>query len=132
MSDLVSLGASWVFSFQSVLPPVNRPSSISRWGLGHAINAVTGTRLWVFAFFLSRNVLDFMPPPASLCGCYCATVRTLLRSPTADAAKPPAFAPSQSRLAFSHSFHHCTSNVRRYGSPSLLMCICGSLCPEFL
>lgn len=26
----------------------------------------------------------------------------------------------------------CTSNVRRHGSPSLLMCICGSLCPEFL
>ena len=26
----------------------------------------------------------------------------------------------------------CTSKVRRYGSPSLLMCICGSLCPEFL
>src|ERR1700690_1869979 len=24
----------------------------------------------------------------------------------------------------------CTSNVRRYGSPSLLMCICSSLCPE--
>jgi len=26
----------------------------------------------------------------------------------------------------------CTKIVRRYGSPSLLMCICGSLCPEFL
>ena len=26
----------------------------------------------------------------------------------------------------------CTSSVRRYGSPSLLMCICGSLFPEFL
>src|SRR5215472_10422597 len=26
----------------------------------------------------------------------------------------------------------CTNRVRRYGSPSLLMCICGSLCPEFL
>ena len=25
----------------------------------------------------------------------------------------------------------CTSNVRKYGSPSLLMCICGSLWPEF-
>src|ERR1019366_1975757 len=25
----------------------------------------------------------------------------------------------------------CTSSVRRYGSPSLLMCICGSLCPQF-
>src|SRR5258708_36496164 len=25
MSDFVSLGASWVFSFQSVLPPVSRP-----------------------------------------------------------------------------------------------------------
>jgi hypothetical protein len=25
----------------------------------------------------------------------------------------------------------CTSSVRRWGSPSLLMCSCGSLCPEF-
>ena len=37
-----SLGASWVFSFQPVLPPVYRPCLPSRgWKLGQAFNAVT-------------------------------------------------------------------------------------------
>jgi hypothetical protein len=50
MSVFYSLGASWVFSFQSVLPPVSRPLSISAMEVGQAIDAVTGTRLWAFAF----------------------------------------------------------------------------------
>ncbi len=41
----VSPGASWVFSFQPVLPPDFRPLfPSSRWKLGQAIDAVTGTR----------------------------------------------------------------------------------------
>jgi len=41
----LSLGASWVFSFQPVLPPDFRPFVPSRrWKLGQAIDAVTGTR----------------------------------------------------------------------------------------
>ena len=40
-----SLGASWVFSFQPVLPPDFRPLLPSRrWKLGQALDAVTGTR----------------------------------------------------------------------------------------
>jgi hypothetical protein len=45
MSDFVSLGASWVFSLQPVLPPDFRPLFHSLgWKLGQAIDAVTGTR----------------------------------------------------------------------------------------
>ena len=56
VSDLGSLGASWAFSFQPVLPPDYRPALPSfRWRLGQAIDAVTGTRLWALAFpFLGR------------------------------------------------------------------------------
>jgi hypothetical protein len=40
-----SLGASWVFSFQPVLPPDYRPLFPSQAReVGQAINAVTGTR----------------------------------------------------------------------------------------
>jgi hypothetical protein len=46
----VSLGASWVFSFQPVLPPDYRPLFCLTTEVGQAINAVTGTRLWAFAF----------------------------------------------------------------------------------
>ncbi len=46
-----SLGASWVFSFQPVLPPVCRPLFPCPAGkLGQAINAVTGTRRLGFVF----------------------------------------------------------------------------------
>jgi hypothetical protein len=54
MSDRISLGASWAFSFQPVLPPVCRPAL--RFGeeqLGQAINAVTGTRRFGLLFFPS-------------------------------------------------------------------------------
>jgi hypothetical protein len=49
LSDF-SLGASWVFSFQPVRPPVCRPLFHLSMEVGQAINAVTGTRLWAFAF----------------------------------------------------------------------------------
>jgi hypothetical protein len=39
-----SLGASWVFSFQPVLPPDYRPLVHLSMELGQAIDAVTGTR----------------------------------------------------------------------------------------
>jgi hypothetical protein len=43
--SVFSLGASWVFSFQPVLPPDCRPLFPSKMeALGQAINAVTGTR----------------------------------------------------------------------------------------
>src|SRR5690348_14419183 len=54
---LVSLGAHWAFSVQPVLPSVWRPcgSTLGEWNLGQAINAVTGTRLWLLSFlFLER------------------------------------------------------------------------------
>jgi hypothetical protein len=41
---LSSLGASWVFSFQPVLPPDCRPFVHLEMEVGQAINAVTGTR----------------------------------------------------------------------------------------
>ena len=93
VSDLGSLGASWAFSFQPVLPPDYRPALPSfRWRLGQAIDAVTGTRLWALAFPFFEW-FGFMPPPASISVCSCATVRTPLRSPTSDAATPRAFSP---------------------------------------
>jgi hypothetical protein len=56
-------------------------------GAPQAINAVTGTRRLGFVF-LYRMFLTLLPAGSS---CRCATVRTLLRSPTSDATKPPAF-----------------------------------------
>src|SRR6266496_4361244 len=77
-----------------------------RWKSGQAIDAVTETRLWALVYFPSSEDFDFMLPPAALSGGCCATVRTLLHSPTSDAATPPTFAPSQSPLASSHSSRH--------------------------
>src|ERR1700688_3491766 len=51
LSDFVSLGASWVFSLQPVLPPDFRPLlPPTAWKLGQAIDAVTGTRRWARCF----------------------------------------------------------------------------------
>ncbi len=51
LRERFSLGASWVFSFQPVLPPDYRPPVPSgEWKLGQAIDAVTGTRR--LGFFL--------------------------------------------------------------------------------
>ena len=51
MERFRSLGASWVFSFQPVLPPDCRPFVHPSMEVGQAINAVTETRL-----FLSINL----------------------------------------------------------------------------
>jgi len=45
LSGFYSLGASWVFSFQPVLPSVYRPFVHLSMEVGQAIHAVTGTRL---------------------------------------------------------------------------------------
>jgi|HubBroStandDraft_1064217.scaffolds.fasta_scaffold23151_5 hypothetical protein len=55
------------------------------WKRAQAINSITGTPLWAFAFPF-EECSGFMQPPASLCGCCCARVRRLLHSPTNDAA----------------------------------------------
>jgi hypothetical protein len=53
-----SLGASWVFSFQPVLPPDCRPPvPFLEWKLGQAIDAVTGTRRLGFYLSFLRDVL---------------------------------------------------------------------------
>src|ERR1019366_1357712 len=69
LSERFSLGASWVFSFQPVLPPVRRPLFHRKIEVGQAIDAVTGTRLWAFAVPRITKL-----PPTS-CALYCATVR---------------------------------------------------------
>src|ERR1039458_2375118 len=79
------------------------PSILKKWKLGQAINAVTGTRLWAFAFPF-EECFDFMQLPVPRSACCCATVRRLLRLPTSDAARPLAFSPWQSPLFSSRSF----------------------------
>jgi len=71
-------------------------SALAEWNLGQAINAVTGTRLWLLFFSSSWERFRFFTqlPPLSL-GCCCAMVCRLLRSPTGDAATRPAFWPSR-------------------------------------
>src|ERR1700680_2820737 len=63
--SVFSLGASWVFSLQPVLPPDCRPLFPSKMeALGQAINAVTGTRRLgfcssvLFLLFLSKIAFD--------------------------------------------------------------------------
>jgi hypothetical protein len=53
-----SLGASWVFSFQSVLPPDFRPFVHLSMEVGQAIDAVTGTRRLNFGALAFLNFLD--------------------------------------------------------------------------
>src|SRR5579864_3478642 len=70
-------------------------SALAEWNLGQAINAVTGTRLWLFDFPLPGTVLICIAfcltqRPQLSFGCCCATVHRLLRSPRGDAATPPA------------------------------------------
>jgi hypothetical protein len=98
-----SLGASWVFSFQPVLPPDYRPRfhlEDESWARRLTQSPELGFRLW---FFLAQSVFGFMQPLASLFAGYCATVRKPLRSPTGDAVRRPAFAPLQSWLVSSRS-----------------------------
>jgi len=73
-----SLGASWVFSFQPVLPPVYRPRfhlEDGNWARRLTQSPELGFRLWLF---LSQSVFGFMQPLASLLACYCATVRIVV------------------------------------------------------
>jgi hypothetical protein len=59
LDERSSLGASWVFSFQPVLPPDFRPLLPSlRWKLGQAIDAVTETRRLNFG----ASCLGFLNP----------------------------------------------------------------------
>src|SRR5436190_6621366 len=92
---LVSLGACWAFSVQPVLLSVWRP----------VVSLKSGTRArrltqspelgFGFCLFSSWNDFDFVLflatrlRPRSF-GCCCAKVRTVLRSPTGDAAAPQA------------------------------------------
>jgi len=108
-----SLGASWAFSLQPVLPSVYRPgvpllesgtrarrlTQSPELGLGFCLS-LPGTVLGCFCSFVFTRLR-----PLSL-GCCCATERTLLRSPTGDAATPPAFSRSQRGLASSRFFRH--------------------------
>src|ERR1700692_3874797 len=90
MSGFDSLGASWVFSFQPVLPPVYRPRfhlQDESWARRLTQSPELGFKLWLF---LSQSVFSFMQPPASLLACHGATVRKPLRLPTGDAAGRPA------------------------------------------
>jgi hypothetical protein len=56
--------------------------------------------------FPSLEYFDFMLPPAFLPNEGCAAVRTLLHSPTSDAARRLTSVPWQSRLAFFRSSRH--------------------------
>ena len=110
-SDSFSLGACWAFSLQPVLPLIGALWFCSfrvEPGPGHSRshrNSALG-----FCLFLPGTVLTLFLscstqlPQLSFGGC-CATVRTLLRSPTDDAATPPAFLPSPRWLASSRLFH---------------------------
>src|ERR1700751_4862722 len=87
-------------------------SALAEWNLGQAINAVTETRLWAFFFSLPGTVLILALlfcftrlPPRSFGGC-CGAVRTLLRSPTDDAATLPAFLRLPRSLVSFCSSHH--------------------------
>src|SRR5882724_5003289 len=78
LGERFSLGASWAFSFQPVLPPDYRPCLPSpRRKLGQAINAVTGTRRLSFVFLFSSMFLITLLPASSRGYCS-ATARTLL------------------------------------------------------
>src|ERR1700686_960787 len=86
-----SLGASWVFSFQPVLPPDYRPRfhlQDERWARRLTQSPELGFGLLLF---LSKNAFDFMQRTALLSGCCSARVRRLLHSPTSDAATPLTF-----------------------------------------
>ena len=109
---IISLGACWAFSFQPVLPSVWRPlvSLKSERGPGdrrsHRNSALAfdcslpGTILTWFCLVVFTRL------PRLSCDCCCAMARTPLRSPTGDAATPPAFSRSQRWLDSSRSSLH--------------------------
>jgi len=104
---IVSLGACGAFSIQPVLPSVWRPIVALKSGtwprpltqspeLGFGFCLFSSLERFGFCFRFFKRL-----PQASL-GCCCATVHTLLRSPTDDAVTPPAFLPWPQSLASSH------------------------------
>ena len=113
---IVSLGACGAFSIQPVLPSVWRPV-VLLFESGTRPRRLTQSPELSFGFCLFSSWNDFafavwfcrfvfMPLPPPLLRCCCATVRTLRRSPTSDAAVPPAFLPWRRWLASSRFFHH--------------------------
>jgi hypothetical protein len=72
LDERSALGASWVFSFQPVLPLVRRPLFQTRLEVGQAIDAVTGTRLWAFAVSRITMLLSSF-------ACCCAVAAAVFR-----------------------------------------------------
>src|SRR5579864_1288703 len=108
----VSLGASWAFSFQPVLPSDYRPVVLLFESGTRARRLTQSPELgFGFCLFSSWNDFDFVLPfsftrlPLRSFGCCCATVRRLLHSPTGDAATPPAFSRWQRSPVSSRFFH---------------------------
>jgi hypothetical protein len=54
LSDFVSLGASWVFSFQPLLPPDCRPLSVSRRKWARRLTQSPELGFWAFDFSFLR------------------------------------------------------------------------------
>ena len=117
-----SLGACWAFSLQPVLPSDYRPW-VLLFSSGTRARPLTQSPELGFGLclFSSWNGFDFcfvfrstrLPPRSS--GCCCAMVRTLLRSPTGDAAAPRAFLRWRRSLAFCRS----SRRVRQVSVPSV-------------
>ena len=70
-------------------------SALGELNLGQAIDAVTGTRLGLLSFLFLGNDFVFMRLGELQLHSCCAMARTLLHSPTGDAATLPAFSRSQ-------------------------------------
>src|SRR5580704_17534309 len=148
-----SLGASWVFWFQPVLPSVYRPRfhlEDESWARRLTQSPELGFRLWRF---LSQRVLVYAAAGIARClrlrnGSYTAPPthsrcsKTASFRATAIMARffpllPPrsaSFRPQRRRSLSAPNGPRmgcapCTNSVRRYGSPSLRICICGSLWP---
>ena len=103
----VSLGACWAFSVQPVLPSDCRPVVLLLESRTWARRLTQSPELgFGFCLFSSWNRFVFTRLRLLSLGCCCATVHTLLHSPTGDAATPPVFLRSPRWLASSRSFHH--------------------------
>ena len=109
---IISLGAYWAFSFQPVLPSVWRPVVSLESGTWPRPLTQSPELGFGFYFFSSWTILILFLPfcvtqlPLLSCDCCCAMARTLLRSPTDDAATPPAFLPWLRWLASWRFFRH--------------------------
>ena len=144
LDERFSLGASWVFSFQPVLPPDCRPCfPPTAWKVGQAIDAVTGTRRLGFCISFLRMFCLYAAAGIALWlllrnGSYTSPLthnrcnKTASFRATAMMARffplfPPrsaSFSPQRRRSLSAPNGPRmccapCTSRVRRYGSPSL-------------